>query len=103
VRLHHTTTKLNANRIMRDGFRNASGDYGLATTILTGVWFASEPLGVNEGCADEPSLGAPVIVIELDEGQIHEYELIEEGKPYREWCVPAELANSVQRQVIYAE
>jgi hypothetical protein len=34
---------------------------------FTGVWFAGRPVGENEGARGYPELGAPVIVIEIED------------------------------------
>ncbi len=73
-----------------DGFITRDGE----AFPLTGVWFADGPVGVNEGAADDPSLGDPVLAIEIDEAAVEYYEICEDGKPYREWCIPAHLANA---------
>ena len=56
---------------------------------LSGVWVSDEPLGIHEGAGGEDLL-AVTVPDDLDLGY---YEVVEEGKPYREWCVPADLLN----------
>ncbi|SRR5258707_4670736 len=102
MRLYHTTTEEAAQAIVSGGFRDATGFYMLSIE-LTGVWFADRPLGPDEGAAGSPELGAPVLVIELDEAEIADYEVIEEEKPYREWCIPAELANRSKVTVLHID
>jgi hypothetical protein len=34
---------------------------------------------------------------------LHHWELIEEGKPYREWCVPGGLLNRLPRRLMTDE
>ena len=34
-----------------------------------------------------------MLAVEIDEELLADYEVIEDGKPYREWCAPAELVN----------
>ena len=34
-----------------------------------------------------------MLAVEIDEDLLADYEVIEDGKPYREWCAPAELVN----------
>lgn len=92
----HTTDA--ATAILRDGFRDATGGYGFAIT-LTGVFIADQPLDVNEGCK-----GEDVIAIDLPEDlDLDEFEIVEELKGYREWCVPAELINSRGRLRLLTE
>ncbi len=75
--------------ILRDGFRDGTGNYMFSGLTLTGVFIADRPVDCNEGAT-----GAQVLAVELvDEVTIAEFELVEDGKPYREWCVPAEILN----------
>jgi hypothetical protein len=70
-------------------WRRSSCRKRLATTLLGGVFIADSPLDVNEGAVGDEVLE----VILPSEINIADRELIEEGKPYREWCVPAALRN----------
>ena len=53
-----------------------------------GVWFWDRPLDENEGGG-----GDTLLTIDIPENAIAEYEWIEDGKPYREFLIPASLAN----------
>lgn len=80
-----------ADAILRDGFRDAEGFYMMALDEpLRGVFISDEPLDVNEGAKGDELLevGVP------DDLDLSQFELVEDGKGYREWCVPAELLNS---------
>jgi hypothetical protein len=59
------------------------------TGQYTGVWISDLPLGEGEGAT-----GDALFALDIDEAVIAAYEWIEEGKPYREWLVPAALPNS---------
>lgn len=84
---YHTTDA--ADAILRDGFRDATGSYMLANFELTGVWLGDSPMDVNEGAK-----GDQVLRVEFpSDVDLADFELIEEHKPYREWCVPAALIN----------
>lgn len=88
MRLFHTTDA--AEAILSEGFRDGSGGYMLADTILTGVWLADSPLGINEGCK-----GEDVLAVDLpDDLPLEYYEVIEDRRGYREWCIPAYLINA---------
>lgn len=83
----HTTDA--AYVILRDGFRDGTGNYMLVGFTLTGVSLADRPVDSNEGAQ-----GGEVLMVELgDEVNIAEFELVEDGAPYREWWVPAEILN----------
>jgi hypothetical protein len=97
VRYYHTTDA--ASRILEEGFRDDSGSYGLATFTLKGVFISDEPLDDNEG-----AIGDGVLELDLpDDLDIGEYELIEEGKGYREWCVPARILNKYPMRILTEE
>jgi hypothetical protein len=86
----HTTPA--AEEILRAGFRDAEGSYGLTTLTLRGVFVANIPVDCNEG-----AIGDQVLEILLPgDVDLTNFELIDEGRhsAYREWCVPAELLNA---------
>lgn len=87
MQLYHRTDAGEA--ILRDGFRDGTGSYGLASLTLTGVFVSDEVLTLDEG-----AVGRFVLAIETpDDVELDEWEIIEDGKPYREWCVPAAVLN----------
>jgi hypothetical protein len=87
-RFFHTTDA--ATAILADGFRDSTGSYLFANFTLTGVWIADSPLDVNEGAKDDQ-----VLALDLpDNMELDEYEIVEDIKGCREWCVPAGLINS---------
>lgn len=95
MKLYHTTTVEQAEIIKSKGFRDAEGSYGLAYDDGTpfhirGVFFSDFPLGPGDGLFTNAS---EVFVIEIPEDMIKGYEIIEESKGYREWCIPAAVAN----------
>lgn len=84
---YHTTDA--AEAILRHGFRDSTGSYGL-TIELTGVFLGDSPMDINEGAK-----GDQVLRVEFpDDVDLGDFELVEEHKPYREWCVPAALINA---------
>ena len=95
MKLYHTTTLERAGIIKSGGFRDAEGSYGLmyedrTPYYIRGVFFSDTPLDCNDGL---PSDVSEVFVLEIPDDVIEPYELIEEGKGYREWCIPARLVN----------
>jgi hypothetical protein len=98
VILYHRTTKASARKILRVGFRDSSRTYGTSRTHR-GVWLSNMPLACNEG-----AWGDIVLQIDLPEQAIADYEWIEEGKPYREWLVPARLiTKQAQARIIVVD
>ena len=59
---------------------------------LTGIFLSDIPLGVNDGAtvAHDTVLR---VTLDIPESDLAERELVEEGKGYREWGVPAEIIN----------
>ncbi len=88
---YHTTDA--ADEILRHGFRDSTGSYGLVDSELTGVFLGDSPMDINEGAT-----GDQVLRVEFpDDVDLDDFELVEEHKPYREWCVPAALINERAR------
>ena len=85
---YHTTDA--ADAILREGFRDATGSYMFATFELTGVFLGDSPMDINEGAKGDQLLQGE-FPVDVD---LSDFELIEEHKPYREWCVPAALINT---------
>lgn len=93
--LFHRTS--HADEILANGFKDATGYY-LTDTLWTGVWFADRPLDSNEG-AD----GDRLLSVDISEELIADYEWIEEGKPYREWLIPAAIVNRMAKPALVDE
>ena len=83
----HRATKDAAMKILRDGFRNATGRY-LTNREWSGVWVSDRPLDNSEG-----SSGDALLQITIADDLLAAFEWVEEGKPYREWLVPAAVLN----------
>ena len=95
MKLYHGTTLANAEQVVRKGFQDVTSNFGLYSAATnepvntTGVFFSDLVLDENEGVCSEAYL-----VLEIPSEHLASYEWIEEGKGYREWCIPAALANS---------
>jgi hypothetical protein len=89
MKFFHRTTAKNAANILKSGFRDAAGTY-MTNTTVTGVWVSDKILDENEGAC-----GDVVLQIEMDisKEDLDFYEVKEDGKPYREWCIPAKQLN----------
>ena len=83
---YHVTGSETAAAILRDGFRDGQGYYG-TEAIHSGVWLSKLPLDTNEGADGDTTLRVEITF------SIADYEWVEEGKPYREWLVPAVVLN----------
>jgi hypothetical protein len=89
MRYYHRTTADAAEAIVTGGFRDSSGSYMIVGMTLTGVFISDEPLDVSEGAT-----GPALLAVDLpDDLPLDDHEVVEDDKPYREWCVPADLLN----------
>ncbi|MFO0904276.1 MAG: hypothetical protein U0939_14835 [Pirellulales bacterium] len=90
IRLFHATNKLSAALIEQHGFRdNVCGNWP------PGVFLSNYPVDVNEGAK-----GDVVFEVRLEstaEELFYEREIVEQGKPYREFIVPASILNDPSR------
>ena len=91
--LYHRTTA--AKAILCEGFQDREGSYLFEGITLRGVWISDVPLDCNEGTKGE-QLIAITLPATID---ISDYEIVEDGKPYREWCVPAEILNQAKVRI----
>jgi hypothetical protein len=87
MQVYHRTTETAAAALLQEGFRDATGFYGISVPI-TGVWVSEFPLTVNEGAH-----GDTLLTLALPEDIFQEYEWVEEDKPYREALPPAAVMN----------
>ena len=90
MKLYHRTTTEAAAEILRYGFKDTDGDYLTANTY-SGVWLSDIPLGETEGARGEVLFE---VWLSLNEQEMAQFEWVEDGKPYREWLVPAALINA---------
>jgi hypothetical protein len=94
MRFFHITSNANAEAILKEGFRHATGYY-LTDQQHTGVWVSGEPFD-GQYLNDANTLFA----IEIPEDSISEFEWVEEAKTIREWLIPAALLNSYGPPVV---
>src|SRR5947209_8567836 len=88
---YHATTHEAARAILSAGFRDNLGAY-LTDRIWTGAWVSDRPLDCNDfGGRNEAVL---MITLDATVAELQQYEWAEDGKPYREWLIPAELLNA---------
>lgn len=93
MRLYHVTDRGSAEKILEQGFEDSEVLHD-NEELQVGVWFADRCLAGENDVG--PRLG-PIadVALELDlpDDVAEQYERREEGKPYREFCVPADLVN----------
>jgi hypothetical protein len=96
VKFYHCTSLQAAAEIEVAGFIDATGSYGLVGAEVTGVWIADCELDCNAGVDNSSA----AFELEIDESSVEAFEVIEEGKGYREWIVPAVMLNKAPRRRI---
>jgi hypothetical protein len=89
LKFFHRTGAKNAAKILKRGFRDATGNYMMNTTV-TGVFVSDKILDQNEGACGEAVLQ---IAVEISKSDLDFWEIREDGKTYREWCIPAKELN----------
>jgi hypothetical protein len=93
MRLYHVTDRDTAEKILDQGFEDSEVLHD-NEELQIGVWLSDRCLLDEEDVG--PRLGPVADValqIELPEEAVEPYERLEEGKPYREFCVPADIVN----------
>lgn len=91
MKLYHVTNTKTAKNIVKMGFKDKVGNYGMPIQ-MKGVWFANGILGCNDGVCEFDE--DPVyFAISIPLAVIKDREVIEEAKPYREWCISAKTVN----------
>jgi hypothetical protein len=55
------------------------------TKLRRGVWLSNEPLTINEGAEGDTLL---CVTLKCKWKRIEGFEVVELGKPYREWIIP---------------
>jgi len=84
---YHRTTRERARSILKKGFKDGSGKF-LTDRTWKGVWVSERPLDSSEGAE-----GDVLLEIRIPESEVTRFEWVEEGKPYREFLVPARILN----------
>ena len=92
MRVYHT---FEAAAILAGGFQDGTGYY-LTDQLSIGVWLSNKVLDINEGAARDT-----VLSIDIPAEVLSKYEWVEEGKPYREFQVPASVVNRHGRPRIW--
>lgn len=99
MKLYHTTDAAEAILIFDGDAPFHDDTYHLGGLTLVGVIVSDRPLDMNTGTPGEDVFEVTI----SDDLDLDEYEVVEEGKPYREWCVPAEVLNRFPRQLLTDE
>jgi len=87
ITLYHVTTAENAEAILRDGFPEIDSFFG-AADALVGVWLSDRPLNSSDGALGDAILA---VAFNIEPGELSFYELVDNGRSFRQWCLPASL------------
>lgn len=90
IRLFHTTSESSADLIERNGFLSKA-----CRAFPAGVWLSNYPLTSNEGA--KGNVVFEVVLQSTPDELFYQYEVIEFGKPYREFILPDEVLNNPAR------
>jgi hypothetical protein len=96
MRLYHVTDRGSAERITEHGFRDSEVIHD-DRELLIGVWLSDRCLAGEDDVG--PRLGpVPDVALWLDipADRVEPYERTDPEKPYREFCVPAEVVNEYE-------
>jgi hypothetical protein len=97
---YHRTTPERAERILVEDFRDGEG-YNVTSRLRKGVWLSNNKLhDENEGACGDIMIK---VSLDMNASELDRYEWVEEGKPYREWLVPARVINPRMRLDIVDE
>jgi len=91
MQVYHRTH--NAEKILTEGFQECTGHH-LTASAATGVWFSDVPLEGNEGAhGNEGASGDTLLTLKIPANILSKYEKVEDGNPFREWLIPARIAD----------
>ncbi len=85
IKVFHMTKEAAVASILENGFRET--DRGL----YSGNFVSAYPLSLLEGAKGGKCL--EIIIESTPEQMFYQWEIIQDGKPYREWCIPAAVLN----------
>ena len=94
MKLYHITTNKNAKLIVKNGFKDGIGSYGVIDSktgkskISKGVFLSNKVF--EQRRKDDNDC---VFIINIPSEEIKQYEWVEGLTDYREWCIPAKIVN----------
>jgi hypothetical protein len=83
--LFHVTRKEAADAILTGGFRDGNNNGGIDLDLV-GVWLSNRHLDSQSGAFGDTVL---ILTFCVPLRQLRQFEVCEQGKPYREWVIPA--------------
>jgi len=95
VLVFHVTPKHTVASVWRRGF-----EVQASITSRVGTWSG---VWVTDGFFDQRDCAArslSIVEIACDAQQLSRFEYVEEGKPYRDWLVPASILNRFSRRCL---
>ena len=94
MKFYHSTSKSNARKIIKSGFKDMTGKY-MTNCHHKGVWISDVLLDSNEG-----AIGEVILELNIPEQIVCPYEWVEDDKPYREFLVPADILNAYKIRIM---
>ena len=85
MKVYHRT--YTGDAVLKEGFRDRRCTYS-NQQMRNGVWLSNLPLDENDRAN-----GDTLLLVEIPESILVEYEWVEEGKRYRQFLVPARVIN----------
>lgn len=92
--LYHVTTAEKAVAILQDGFTDRRGSPGAERAESADVPLSAHPQDASEGTAGDTVLA---VSLSVPLWALTDFEVVEDGRSCREWCVPADLIDSHAR------
>jgi hypothetical protein len=83
--LFHRTGPQSPRTILKSGF--VDGPAYSEMLDVAGVWLSDRIMNVRRASCSSKSR------MDSQDSELADIEIIEDGKPYREWCVPAVIVN----------
>jgi len=84
MHVYHRTAL--AGEIFATGFQES--ELSSPVPVSPGIWVSDVPLSFQDGAR-----GWTVLVLDLPEAEIAQYEVVRPHSPSRQWCIPAAVLN----------
>jgi hypothetical protein len=88
--LYSVTSTESAEAILRNGFSETDCFFGRGKALV-GVWLCDRPLNAKDGVMGEAIVA---VAFNVEPAELSFYKLIDDGKSYRQWCLPSSLIRA---------
>ena len=100
MKLYHYTTQESATQIIADGFLDSPPSPALGW--WAGVWFSDSPDAEQRGMARPTRAAGVMLVVEVPDDVVDRFLIAEFPRRWREFCIPASVANAWPRERVPA-